>query len=86
LIKLKLKIYFDKEGTLTQITTLLTDITIQFALGSIMLLIIAELIAPQSGPNNMYINKRNLRRAALIVTILFFTLIIIKAIAPMILP
>jgi hypothetical protein len=54
------------------------DISLWLAVTAIILLIASELISPYYGKTNLLINKKRLKRAALIVSILFLMTIIIR--------
>jgi len=56
------------------------DINLWLAVTAIILLITAELISPYYGQTNLLINKKKLKKAALIVGILFLITIAIRVI------
>lgn len=59
----------------------ITDLSLLFSLGAIFLLITDALLSPYYGQTNILINKKKLRKSALIVSILFFIIFIIRLIA-----
>ena len=54
------------------------DISLWLAVTAIILLITSELISPYYGKINLLINKKRLKRAALIVSILFLMTVAIR--------
>jgi len=54
------------------------DISLFLAVTAIILLITSELISPYYGKTNLLINKKRLKRAALIVSILFLMTIVVR--------
>jgi len=54
------------------------DISLWLAVTSIILLITAELISPYYGQTNLLINKKKLKKAALITGILFLITVAIR--------
>ena len=54
------------------------DISLFLAVTAIILLITSELISPYYGKTNFLINKKRLKRAALIVSILFLMTVAIR--------
>lgn len=54
------------------------DISLWLAVTAIILLITSELVSPYHGKANLLINKKRLKRAALIVSILFLMTVVIQ--------
>ena len=54
------------------------DISLWLAVTAIILLITSEFISPYYGKTNLLINKKRLKRAALIVSILFLMTVVIQ--------
>ena len=54
------------------------DISLWLAVTAITLLITAELISPYYGQTNLHINKKNLKKAALTMGILFLITVAIR--------
>jgi len=54
------------------------DISLWLAFISIILLVIAELISPYHGLTNLLINRKRLRRVALIMGVLFLITVVIR--------
>jgi hypothetical protein len=61
-----------------QIPLTFWDISLWLAVTAITLLITAELISPYYGQTNLHINKKNLKKAALIMGILFLITVAIR--------
>lgn len=61
-----------------QVPLTFNDISLWLAITAIILLITAELISPHYGQANLLIDKRNLRKAALVTGILFLATVAIR--------
>jgi hypothetical protein len=56
-----------------------SDLSLLFALGAIILIITVELASPHNVLTNLTLNKKKLRKVALIIGILFLITIVIQA-------
>ena len=54
------------------------DISLWLAVTAIILLITSELVSPYYGKTNLLINKKRLKRAALVMSILFLMTMVIR--------
>lgn len=64
----------------------LWDISLWLAITAIILLITSELLSPYYGRNNLYINKKRLRNAALTVSLFFLATVAVKIISIVLIP
>jgi hypothetical protein len=55
-----------------------TDLSLQLAIAAITLLISAELSAPYYGLTNLTVNKKKLKKAALVTSALFLVTVVIQ--------
>jgi len=64
----------------------LWDISLWLAITAIILLITSEMLSPQYGKINIHINRKRLRNATLVVSILFLATVAIRIISIVLTP
>jgi len=64
----------------------LWDISLWLAISAAILLITSEMISPNYGKTNVYINRKRLRKAAIAVSLLFLVTVAIRVIGIILYP